>query len=80
MESRIKIFQETVGANSIPAKSLDLAMSLGVLHHIPDTSIAIKGIASKIKNGGVFLCYLYYKLDDKPELFHGLFWVSNSLR
>jgi len=79
-ESRIKILQETVGLNSIPAESLDLAMSLGVLHHIPDTGLAIKDVAYKIKNGGTFLCYLYYKLDNKPLYYRGLFWTSNSLR
>lgn len=79
-ESRMTILQETVGANSIPAGSLDLAMSLGVLHHIPDTGLAIKDVASKIKSGGVFLCYLYYKLDNKPLYYRGLFWTTNSLR
>ena len=79
-EPRIKILQETVGVNSIPAGTLDLAMSLGVLHHIPDTALAIKDVASKIKTGGFFLCYLYYKLDNKPLYYRGLFWASNSLR
>ena len=79
-ESRMTILQETVGANSIPSGSLDLAMSLGVLHHIPDTGLAIKDVASKIKGGGVFLCYLYYKLENKPLYYRGLFWTSNSLR
>jgi SAM-dependent methyltransferase len=79
-ESRMKILQETVGANSIPTGSLDLAMSLGVLHHIPDTGLAIKDVAGKIKGGGVFLCYLYYKLENKPLYYRGLFWTSNALR
>jgi SAM-dependent methyltransferase len=79
-ETRVKILQETVGANSIPSGSLDLAMSLGVLHHIPDTGLAIKDVASKIKGGGAFLCYLYYKLENKPLYYRGLFWTSNSLR
>ena len=79
-EPRVRILQETVGANSIPAESLDLAFSLGVLHHIPDTGLAIKDVASKIKSGGVFLCYLYYKLENKPIFYRGLFWSSNSLR
>jgi len=79
-EPRIKILRETVGANSIPDGSLDLAMSLGVLHHIPDTGLAIKNVASKIKVGGVFLCYLYYNLENKPVFYRGLFWASNSLR
>ena len=79
-ESRMTILQETVGANSIPAGSLDLAMSLGVLHHIPDTGLAIRDVASKIKSGGFFLCYLYYKLENKPVFYRGLFWASNTLR
>jgi SAM-dependent methyltransferase len=79
-EKRVKILQETVGMNSIPSNSLDLAMSLGVLHHIPDTGLAIEDVASKIKSGGVFLCYLYYKLDNKPIYYRGLFWASNSIR
>ncbi len=79
-EKRVKILQETVGMNSIPPSSLDLAMSLGVLHHIPDTALAIKDVASKTKSGGVFLCYLYYKLENKPVYYRGLFWTSNSLR
>lgn len=79
-ESRMTIRQETVGANSIPSGSLDLAMSLGVLHHIPDTGLAIRDISSKIKSGGYFLCYLYYKLENKPFFYRGLFWASNSLR
>ena len=41
-EPRIKILQESVGANSIPDTSLNLAMSLGVLHHIPNTALAIR--------------------------------------
>ena len=79
-EKRVKILQETVGMNSIPSNSLDLAISLGVLHHIPDTALAIKDVASKIKSGGVFLCYLYYSLENKPMYYRSLFWTSNSLR
>jgi len=56
-EAKIAVLQETVGANSIPLESLDLAMSLGVLHHIPDTGLAIKEVARRIKPGGIFLCY-----------------------
>ncbi len=79
-EARIKVLQETVGLNSIPPNSLDLATSLGVLHHIPDTSLAIKDVASKIKSGGDFLCYLYYKLESKPLHYRFLFWIATSIR
>jgi len=79
-EPRIVVLKETVGHNSIPSESLDLAMSLGVLHHIPDTGLAIKDVSSKLKSGGVFFCYLYYKVENKPLFYRGLFWVSNTLR
>ena len=52
-DAKIVVLQETVGVNSIPPASLDLAMSLGVLHHIPDTALAIKDVARSIKPGGL---------------------------
>ena len=79
-KSQIQILQETVGDNSIPDESLDFAMSLGVLHHIPNTGEAIKKIYSKLKPGGLFLCYLYYKLDDKPFSYRLLFRVAHVSR
>lgn len=79
-KSRVRVLKESVGINSIPNESLDLAMSLGVLHHIPDTAQAIQDISKKVKPGGTFLCYLYYSLDNKPLSYRVLFWISNSLR
>ena len=79
-EAKISVLQETVGANSIPLESLDLAMSLGVLHHIPDTGLAIKVVASRIKSGGVFLCYLYYNLENKPGFYKLMFKIVNVVR
>jgi SAM-dependent methyltransferase len=78
--SKIVVLQETVGVNSIPVASLDLAMSLGVLHHIPDTTLAIKDVARSIKPGGVFLCYLYYNLENKPAYYKLIFQVVNVVR
>ena len=72
-DSKIVVLQETVGVNSIPVASLDLAMSLGVLHHIPDTGLAIKDVSQKIKAGGYFLCYLYYSLENKPLYYRLIF-------
>ena len=79
-EGKIAVLQETVGANSIPLASLDLAMSLGVLHHIPDTSLAIKEVSSRIKPGGIFLCYLYYNLENKSTFYKSIFKVVNAVR
>lgn len=79
-ESKIIVLQETVGANSIPNSSLDLAMSLGVLHHIPDTGLAIKDVSRTIKSGGYFLCYLYYNLENKPMYYRLIFKGVNVVR
>jgi len=72
-DSKIVVLQETVGVNSIPVASLDLAVSLGVLHHIPNTTLAIKDVSRSIKPGGVFLCYLYYNLENKPRYYRLIF-------
>lgn len=77
---KIVVLQETVGVNSIPVGSLDLAMSLGVLHHIPDTALAIKDVSRSIKPGGVFLCYLYYSLENKPTYYRLIFKGVNVVR
>jgi SAM-dependent methyltransferase len=79
-EPRIVVLKETVGANSIAENSLDLGMSLGVLHHIPDTALAIKELSRKIKPGGFFLCYLYYKLENKPMYYRIIFKIVDISR
>jgi len=79
-EAKIAVLQDTVGANSIPLESLDLAMSLGVVHHIPDTGLAFKEVARKLKSGGVFLCYLYYNLENKPGFYKLMFKIVNVVR
>lgn len=78
--SKVEILQESVGLNSIKTCSLDFAMSLGVLHHIPDTRLALQDISLKMKSGGVLLCYLYYDLSEKPFLYRKLHNVSNLIR
>lgn len=79
-EPRVVVLKETVGANSISDASLDLGMSLGVLHHIPDTGLAIKDISKKIKPSGYFLCYLYYKVEDKPFHYRVIFKIVDFNR
>ena len=79
-DDTIKVLQKTVGANSIADASLDLAMSLGVLHHIPDTGLAIKDVSRAIKPGGYFLCYLYYNLENKPMYYKLIFKGVNLVR
>lgn len=60
--------------------SFDFAMSIGVLHHIPDTQQAMKDCVKKVKPGGHFYCYLYYNLEGQTKLFKLLFWLSDLIR
>jgi SAM-dependent methyltransferase len=77
---KIEVLHENVEVNSIPENSLDLAISLGVLHHIPNTRKAIADLSLKIKPGGTFLCYLYYKIDSKPMHYRLIFSLVNASR
>ena len=79
-DSKVVLLHESVESNQIPEKSLDLAVSLGVLHHIADTQGAIRKVAEKIKPGGTFLGYLYYALENKPLLYRALWRLSDSIR
>ena len=79
-DSKVVLLHESVESNQIPEKSLDLAISLGVLHHIADTQGAIQKVAEKIKPGGTFLGYLYYALENKPFLYRALWRFSDSIR
>lgn len=78
--SQVTVLKESIGKNSIKNASLDLAVCLGVLHHLPNTRQGMVDIAVKIKPGGTFLCYLYYKLDDKPIHYRFVFANANLLR
>lgn len=61
-------------------ETFDFAMSIGVLHHIPNTQNAMKDCVKKVKPGGYFFVYLYYNLEDKNIFYKSLFWLSNLLR
>ena len=58
----------------------DFGFSLGVLHHIPDTKMAMDACVKKIKPGGYFLVYLYYNFDNRGRLFKFIYWLSNLIR
>lgn len=66
--------------NTLKNESQDFGYSLGVLHHIPDTKLALKSCASKLKKGAPFLLYLYYRFDNKPKSYQALWKVSDIAR
>ncbi len=61
-------------------ETFDFAMSIGVLHHIPDTQQAMADCVKKVKKGGYFYVYLYYDLQDKGILFKVIFKLTDLLR
>jgi SAM-dependent methyltransferase len=69
-------------ADKIPFdnETFDFVMSVGVLHHIPNTQQAIIDCVSKVKQGGYFYVYLYYALDNKSIFYKLLFKVVNIIR
>jgi len=76
----VSLHASSVGDIPLPARSLDFAFSLGVLHHVPDTQAAIDAIAGKLKSGAPFLIYLYYAFDNRPAWYRPLWALSNGVR
>ena len=64
----------------LPDEFADFAYSLGVLHHIPDTSAGIKACVSKLKRGSPFLLYLYFAFDNKPAWYRLIWKLSEAGR
>ena len=58
--------------------SQDFGYSLGVLHHIPDTEMAMRDCVTKLKPGAPFLVYLYYNFDNRPGWFRAL-WKTTDI-
>ena len=71
---------EGVDSNSLADYSQDFGYSLGVLHHIPDTSLALQACAKKLKPGAPFLLYLYYRFDNKPKSYYLLWKITDLFR
>jgi SAM-dependent methyltransferase len=71
-----------VGVDSLPFAdgSMDFGYSLGVLHHVPDTTAGIAACVAKLKPGAPFLLYLYYAFDNRPAWFRALWAASDRVR
>jgi len=70
----------SVGNMPIAPKSLDFGYSLGVLHHIPDTAAGLASCVRTLKPGAPFLLYLYYRMENRPIWYRGLWSLTNALR
>jgi len=76
----VRVSQASVANLPFAPGSFDLAFSLGVLHHVPDTAAGIRSCVNMVKPGGYFLVYLYYNLDNRGWVYRGLFGCVNAVR
>jgi ubiquinone/menaquinone biosynthesis C-methylase UbiE len=76
----VRITQASTDNIPFDDNTFDFVMSIGVLHHIPDTQKAMNDCVKKVKSGGYFFTYLYYSLDNRGIIFKFLFFLVNLLR
>lgn len=65
---------------SLKESSQDFGYCLGVLHHIPDTLLALGDCAKLLKSKSPFLLYLYYNFENRPLWFKLLWKLSDYIR
>jgi len=75
-DENVRVTQASVDNIPFNNNSFDFAMSLGVLHHIPDTRKALLNLVEKTKVGGYVHLYLYYNLDNRGVFYKFLFKIS----
>lgn len=76
----INFIHAGVSDKPLPSNSQDFGYSLGVLHHVPDTSLALKKCIEMLKPGAPFLVYLYYRFDNRSFLYFLLWRISDLMR
>lgn len=79
-KENVRITKASVDTLPWDDETFDFGMSIGVLHHIPDTKQALINCVKKIKKGGYFYVYLYYRFDNRGFIFKTIFYLSNLLR
>lgn len=79
-KDNVRVSKASVDTIPWDDETFDFGMSIGVLHHIPDTKQALINCVKKIKKGGHFYVYLYYRFDGRGSIFKAIFFLSNLLR
>lgn len=77
---RITVVQADVRHIPLAPASVDLAYSLGVLHHVEETDAALARIAAAVRPGGLVLIYVYYALDGRGAIFKTAFRTVDLVR
>ncbi|MFM9056886.1 MAG: class I SAM-dependent methyltransferase [Bacteroidota bacterium] len=76
----VRVTRCSIDAMPFADASFDFIMSIGVLHHVPDTEAALRSLRKKLKPQGCFLVYLYYDVSHRGFLFRSLFACVNVSR
>lgn len=79
-KENVRVTKASVDTIPWDDETFDFGMSIGVLHHIPDTRQALINCVKKIRKGGHFYVYLYYRFDNRGPLFKAVFFLSDILR
>ena len=78
--NNVRITKASIGNLPFNEESFDLVISLGVLHHIPDTEKALIKCVDLCKSGGTCLLYIYYNFDNRPKFFKIIFYLIDLFR
>jgi ubiquinone/menaquinone biosynthesis C-methylase UbiE len=76
----VRLSKASIESLPFADETFDFVMSIGVLHHIPDTERALRDCVKKVKKGGYFFVYLYYNLDRRGSFYKLLFTLSDLIR
>lgn len=79
-KSNIRFTQASIDCIPFDDESFDMALCLGVIHHMPNPAQALKQIAAKLKPGAKLLLYVYYNFENRGTIFKFLFSIANFLR
>lgn len=78
--SNVRITKAAVETIPFDDETFDFAMSVGVLHHIPDTQKAMSDCVKKVKKGGYFYVYLYYNFENRGRSYKVMYFITNGFR
>lgn len=76
----VSFHHASVDAAPLAAGTMNFGVSLGVLHHVPDTLSAIRNCVHALKPGAPLLLYLYYRFDNRPLWFRIVWRASDLVR
>lgn len=79
-KSNISFHKASLDEAPLPYNSQDFGYALGVLHHVPNTSAAIRECVTMLKSGAPFLLYIYYAFENRSIPFKILWRISDMFR